>query len=63
MNSLLLLKTTLQWYSGLQLLPSYIYDPWCRVLKMIGAIPPASLIVILVVPGQNDSIDQVRQVA
>ena len=28
MNSLLLMKTTLPWYSGLQLLPSYIYDPW-----------------------------------
>ena len=31
MNSLLLMKTTLPWYSSLQLLPSYIYDPWlCR---------------------------------
>ena len=28
MNSLLLMKTTLPWYSGFQLLPSYIYDPW-----------------------------------
>ena len=28
MHSLLLMKTTLPWYSGLQLLPSYIYDPW-----------------------------------
>ena len=27
MNSLLLTKTTLSWYSGLQLLQSYIYDP------------------------------------
>ena len=27
MNSLLLMKTTLPWYSSLQLLPSYIYDP------------------------------------
>ena len=27
-NSLLLMKTTLPQYSGLQLLPSYIYDPW-----------------------------------
>ena len=30
MNSLLLMKTTLPWYSGLQLLPSYIYDPCTR---------------------------------
>ena len=30
MNSLLLMKTTLPWYSGLQLLPSYIYDPWVK---------------------------------
>ena len=28
MNSLLIMKTTLPWYSSLQLLPSYIYDPW-----------------------------------
>ena len=28
MNSLLLMKTTLPWYNSLQLLPSYIYDPW-----------------------------------
>ena len=27
MNSLLLMKMTLPWYSSLQLLPSYIYDP------------------------------------
>ena len=27
-NSLLLMKTTLPWYSSLQLLPSYIYDHW-----------------------------------
>ena len=24
------MKTTLPWYSGLQLLPSYIYDPWLQ---------------------------------
>ena len=30
MNSLLLMKTTLPWYSGLQLLPSYIDNPWAR---------------------------------
>ena len=24
------MKTTLPWYSGLQLLPSYIYDPWIQ---------------------------------
>ena len=30
MNSLLLMKTTLPWYSGLQLLPSYVYDPWLK---------------------------------
>ena len=28
MNSLLLMKTTLPWYSSFQLLPSYIDDPW-----------------------------------
>ena len=28
MNSLLLMKTTLPWYSSLQLLPSYIHYPW-----------------------------------
>ena len=27
MNSLLLMKTTLPWYSGLQLVPSHIYNP------------------------------------
>ena len=30
MNCLLLMKTTLPWNSGLQLLPSYIYDPWVQ---------------------------------
>ena len=33
MNSLLLMKTTLPWYSGLQLLPSYIYDPWIKSIS------------------------------
>ena len=35
MNSLLLMKTTLPWYSGLQPLPSYIYDP-CQTLDTAG---------------------------
>ena len=34
MNSLLIMKTTLPWYSGLQLLPSYIYDPWLHPLLL-----------------------------
>ena len=25
------MKTTLPWYSSLQLLPSYIYDPWFKL--------------------------------
>ena len=28
MTNLLLMKTTLPWFSSLQLLPSYIHDPW-----------------------------------
>ena len=35
MNSLLLMKKTLPWYSGLQLLPSYIHDPWWVFLKRV----------------------------
>ena len=34
MNSLLLMKTTLPWYSSLQLLPSYIYDPCCILYQI-----------------------------
>ena len=33
MNSLLLMKTTLPWYSGLQLLPSCIYDHWVKQIQ------------------------------
>ena len=41
MNSLLLMKTTLPWYSGLQLLPSYIYDP-CAPCNCLHWVHPAS---------------------
>ena len=30
------MKTTLPWYSSLQLLPSYIYDPWA--LGLVSAL-------------------------
>ena len=35
MNSLLLMKMTLPWYSSLQLLPSYIYDLWVEFLLLL----------------------------
>ena len=34
MNSLLLMKTTLPWYSSLQLLPAYIDDPWVLIARL-----------------------------
>ena len=41
MNSLLLMKTTLPWYSNLQLLPSYIYDPWLSS-NMVSSLKSSS---------------------
>ena len=29
------MKTTLSWYSSLQLLPSYKYDPWCWLMTLL----------------------------
>ena len=34
------MKTTLPWYSGLQLLPSYIHDPWSPPTLSIPYDPP-----------------------
>ena len=53
MNSLLQMKTTLPWYRSLQLLPSYIHDPWVYLTNITTLHTSPLLVDSCLIPQDN----------